>query len=102
MFTAWFVDVDDTARLHVAALLSKSVNNERIFAFAQPYTWNQVLAIMRAAYPSRAFPEDLLDVGTSNLKVPNMRGEQLLQEVFHRDGWTSFNETITKNLEGLK
>jgi hypothetical protein len=98
---AWYVDVDDTARVHVAALLSKSVNNERIFAFARPYSWNQVLAIMRMIYPTRKFPGDIPGVKMSKLKVPTERGEQLLKDVFERDGWTSFEETIRNNLQGL-
>ena len=81
--------------------MSRFVNNERIYAFAKPYTWNEVLAIMRVACPSREFPGDLLGVQRSNLKVPSKRGEELLKAVFGRDGWTTFEETILKNLEGL-
>lgn len=32
----WFVDVQDTARLHVAALVDPSANGKRIYAFAAP------------------------------------------------------------------
>ena len=95
------MDVDDTARIHVAALLSKAVQNERIFAFAEPYTWNEVLAILRRVYPSRKFPDDIQGAERSTLKVPTKRGEQLLKEVFGRDGWSTFEETIMKNLKGL-
>jgi nucleoside-diphosphate-sugar epimerase len=35
----WFVDVQDVGRLHVAALTNPDVNNERIFAFAEPFNW---------------------------------------------------------------
>ncbi len=35
--TEWFVDVQDVARLHVAALINPDVKNERIFAFAYPF-----------------------------------------------------------------
>jgi hypothetical protein len=95
------VDVDDTARLHVATLISKSINNERILAFAKPYTWKEVLSIMREVFPSRNFPEDIQGLEKSNLRVPNERGEGLLKEIFGRDGWTTLEETIRKNLKGL-
>lgn len=33
----WFVDVQDTARLHVAALVNPNIQNERILALAEPF-----------------------------------------------------------------
>ena len=98
---AWYVDVNDTARLHVAALLSKAIQNERIFAFAAPYTWNEILAVMRKAYPSREFPDDIPGVEKSTLQVPTEQGEQLLKDVFGRDGWSTLEETVMNNLKGL-
>jgi hypothetical protein len=82
--------------------LSNSVKNERIFAFAKPYTWNEILSIMRKAYPSRSFPEDLVGVQKSTIQVPTIRGEQLLRDVFGRSGWTPLEETIQNNLKGLE
>ena len=58
--TAWFVDIDDIPRLHAAALARKSIQNERIFAFAVPFSWNQVLGILRKKFPKREFPADVL------------------------------------------
>jgi nucleoside-diphosphate-sugar epimerase len=37
--TEWFVDVQDCARLHVACLINPDVQNERIFAFAEPFNF---------------------------------------------------------------
>lgn len=99
---AWFVDVADTARLHVAALALYSVSNERIFAFAEPYTWNEILAIMREVYPTRKIAEDIKGLEKSRLQVSTKRGEQLLSDVFGKKGWTTLDETIRKNLSGLE
>ncbi|CZT25514.1 uncharacterized protein RCC_11247 [Ramularia collo-cygni] len=41
----WFVDVEDDAKLHVAALIDPECDGQRIFAFAEPYTRNDMLAI---------------------------------------------------------
>ncbi|KAJ7653909.1 NAD-P-binding protein [Mycena polygramma] len=41
----WFINVADTARLHVAALIDPSCNGKRIFAYAEPFNWNDVLAV---------------------------------------------------------
>jgi hypothetical protein len=95
------VNVDDTARLHVAALLYKTVKNERIFAFAKPFTWNDVLNVLRKLYPSKKFSDNIPDEVRSNMSVPTERGAQLLKDVFGRDGWTSLEETIAENVEDL-
>jgi hypothetical protein len=42
IFTEWFVDVQDSARLHVAALTNPDVKNERIIAYAEHCTWKYV------------------------------------------------------------
>ena len=38
----WFVDVQDSARLHVAALTNPDVKNERIIAYGEHFTWKYV------------------------------------------------------------
>lgn len=42
IFAEWFVDVQDTARLHVAALTNPEVKNERIIAYSEHFTWKYV------------------------------------------------------------
>lgn len=42
MLTEWFVDVQDSARLHVAALTNPDVKNERIIAYGEHFTWKYV------------------------------------------------------------
>jgi nucleoside-diphosphate-sugar epimerase len=54
----WFVDVRDDAKLHVAALVDPACNGQRIFAYAEPYNWNDVLAIFRKLKPSKSFLAD--------------------------------------------
>ncbi|OBT66250.1 hypothetical protein VE03_04340 [Pseudogymnoascus sp. 23342-1-I1] len=101
LLPAWYINVADTARLHVAALLDTKVKNERIFGFAGPYTWNGILAILRSAYPGKTFPEDLPVSELSKMSVPNERGEQLLKEVFGK-GWVSLEDTVKENVAGLE
>lgn len=101
MATAWYVNVKDVGRLHVAALISESVRNERVFASASPYTWNQILAVLRKLYPSKAFADDIKGAKLSIMTFPTKRGEQLIQETFGREGWTSFEETVADNVKDL-
>lgn len=95
------MNVKDVGRLHVAALLSESVANERVFASAGPFTWNQILAILRKLYPSKKFANDIEGAKLSVMTVPTKRGEQLLQETFRREGWTSLEQTVAENVKDL-
>ena len=65
---------------------SKSVSNERIFAYAKPYTWNQVLAILRTLCPTKRFADDIPDAKLTNMSVANERGEQLFVDAFGMQG----------------
>ncbi|KAF4624525.1 hypothetical protein G7Y89_g13647 [Cudoniella acicularis] len=57
----YYIDIQDTARLHVAGLTIPDVKNERLFAFATPFNWNNVLRIMRKLRPDHQFIDDYED-----------------------------------------
>jgi hypothetical protein len=95
------VNVKDVGRLHVAALISRSVINERIYAAAAPFSWNQALAILRRLYPSKMIADDIEGSKLSVMTYPTKRGEQLLQEVFGLEGWVSFEQTVAENAKDL-
>ncbi|KAI9660479.1 MAG: hypothetical protein M1821_009829 [Bathelium mastoideum] len=96
----WYVDVEDDARLHVAALTRRDTTGERIFAFTAPFNWNDVLAQYRTMFPGKKFVDDIEGQGRDLSKIPNERAEQLLKEM-GRTGWTSMEETLRKNLESV-
>ncbi len=56
----YYVDVRDTARLHVFALTDPSCDGQRIFAFAAPFNRTDVLKGFRKLFPNRDFPVDRL------------------------------------------
>jgi len=92
----WFVDVRDDAKLHVAALIDPACNGQRIFAYAEPYTWNDVLAVFRKLEPGKSFLTDR-ETGRDLSEVPNAEAEELLKKHYGH-GWTSFEESIRQNL----
>lgn len=94
------VNVKDTARLHVAALLNPEVENERILAFAYPYNWNEILAILRKIQPEKKFPTDIEDEPRDLSNLDNSRGAALLK-AFGRPGFTGLEETVRENVAGL-
>ncbi|KAK0886970.1 hypothetical protein LTR02_017661 [Friedmanniomyces endolithicus] len=95
----WFVDVQDDARLHVAALIDPSCNGKRIFAFAKPYTCNEILAIFRKAYPDRKFMDDR-DMGEDLSEIPTKFAEELLRKHYGK-GWTSLEESVKAGVANL-
>jgi len=95
----YFVNVLDAALLHVVALTNPSVQNERLFAFAEPFNWNDVLEIMRRLYPDREFPEDI-ECGRDLSVVDNRKAKELLRGM-GREGWTGLEESVRENVVGL-
>lgn len=91
----WYVDVEDTALLHVAALAEEDVQGERLFAFGGRYTYNEVLAIFRKEYPDRKFVNDIKELG-HNGTVDNERSVELLKRLGKKDGFSTLEEVIKK------
>lgn len=100
-YLEWFVNTKDTARLHVAALTDPSQNKQRIFAFAAPFNWNDIFAVFRKCYPNQKVMDDVPDLGRDLSVVPNEDAEELLRKHFGRPGFTSLEETVKENLEGM-
>jgi len=47
----WYVDVEDTAKLHVAALLDESVNHQRLWAASGPLCAFDVQEVLKEVKP---------------------------------------------------
>ncbi|KAL9017933.1 MAG: hypothetical protein Q9185_004745 [Variospora sp. 1 TL-2023] len=93
----WMVDVQDTARLHVAALVDPDVQGRRILAYAFPFNWNDVFACLRKLDAGRKLPDDLEGLGHDIGTIDTELGRELLRR-FGREGWTSFEESVRENL----
>lgn len=101
-FPEWFVNVEDCTRLHVVALVNPDVNGERIFAFATPFNWTDIVKILRKLRPNiDLIPDpppnegrDLSDV------ILSRRAEQLLRDFLGRSGWVSLEDSIADGIRG--
>lgn len=89
----YYINVQDNARVHVAALIYSDVVGERLFTFAHPYSWNDILGVFRKLYPDRKFIDDIPDIGRDLSKVANERAESLLER-FDLPGWTSLEDSV--------
>ncbi|EIM82969.1 NAD-P-binding protein [Stereum hirsutum FP-91666 SS1] len=83
----YFVDVRDTARFHVIALTNPAVKSERILAYAEPYNWSKILDILRKAYPTRKWPDNIPDEPKDlcTLTEARSRAIELLKELGRKD-----------------
>ncbi|KAM0553255.1 hypothetical protein ACHAPJ_007544 [Fusarium lateritium] len=97
----YFVDVQDTAKLHVAGTILSDVQGERIFAWAEPFNFDSILATLRSQNPKKSFVEnfhssrDLADVGK-----PRSRAIELLQAL-GKSMFTSLEDSIRLNTQDL-
>lgn len=93
----YYVDTQDVGRLHAAALTQPGMKGERIFGFAEPWSWNDVLHIFREKFPGHEFVEDFPDLGRDVGRVPNARAAELLRGMYRR-GFTPLEESIVENV----
>ncbi|KAM0414701.1 hypothetical protein ACHAPT_013440 [Fusarium lateritium] len=89
----YFVDVQDVARLHVAGATLSEVRDKRIFAFAEQFSWNAILDVMRRHSPEREFIADFSGGQDTAEITPRAYAEQLLRDL-GEPGWTSLQDTI--------
>ncbi|RMX90014.1 hypothetical protein D0869_00441 [Hortaea werneckii] len=96
----YFVDVRDTARLHVAALIDPACNGQRIFAFAEPFNWADVIDVFKKINPEGDFPAPPENEGRDLSKIPNEDAVALLQKHFGQ-GWVGLEESLRENVKGV-
>ncbi len=99
------MDVRDTARLHVAALLDPTVQSERLFAFAGPYNWNDVIDILKKLRPeNKEIPMAPEDEGRdlSDVHEASKRAEQLIRSFFGIKGWINLEDSLAGGIADLK
>ncbi|WYZ42275.1 hypothetical protein EsH8_V_001170 [Colletotrichum jinshuiense] len=94
----YYIDVQDSARLLVAALSLSSLENERIFAYRYQGTWNDLRRRVRELYPDRSdvITGDDLEIegmDLSDATGPIQRAEKVLREV-GQQGFTSEDDML--------
>ena len=101
----WWINVVDVARVHVAALLSSTVSNERLFAFAGPFNWTDYIAILKKLRPeNKLIPDGPKDEGRdlSDVWEASRRAEELVKEFFGTKGWVGLEESLADGIADLK
>ncbi|KIW24729.1 uncharacterized protein PV07_10424 [Cladophialophora immunda] len=100
----WYIDVRDDARVHVAALLDPTVQNERLFAFAGPYNWTDVINILTKLRPNNTkIPKAPSEEGRDLTDIKgSKRAEDLIKSFFGVSGWTSLEDSLAAGIADLK
>ncbi|KAF3399498.1 hypothetical protein DPV78_006435 [Talaromyces pinophilus] len=100
----WYVDVEDTALLHLAALTLPEVQGERLLAFAGQYSWTQILEILHRRFPGRirlkALPTDGQEVVDKG-EVDNRWSIEVLKIMGKKEGFASLEDTLAKAMETI-
>lgn len=97
----WMVNVQDTARLHVAALIDPSCAGQRIFAFAEPFNCNDLLGLFRKHYPNHSFLQDQEGLARDLSEIPNQDAAELLRK-HHGKGWTGLEDSLIQTFANVK
>jgi hypothetical protein len=79
--------------LHVAALVYSEIDGERLFAYAERWNFNDLLAIYRKHYPGKTFVKDIDGLGKDWVVPPTARAEEVLKWV-KGSGWDGLEETV--------
>ncbi|KAM0284158.1 hypothetical protein ACHAQH_002148 [Verticillium albo-atrum] len=74
--------------------------SERILAFNVPFNWNTILEAFRGLFPDRSFPENR-ELGSDLSEVDNALGAELLEKWYGLKGYTSLEESLKQNVEGI-
>jgi nucleoside-diphosphate-sugar epimerase len=90
----YFIDVRDTAKLHIAALVDPDTSSERLWGFAERFNWNTILAIFRKLWPERKFVEDLPGQGWDETTISTESALKTLKTVYGQEGWTTLERSI--------
>jgi nucleoside-diphosphate-sugar epimerase len=74
----WYIHPVDDALLHISALIHSDVKTERLFGFAEPWSYNKMMDIWRKLYPERKFPDNIEGMGVDRMSLPNARAEEVM------------------------
>lgn len=91
------VDVEDNALLHLAALTMPDVQNERVIAIADRFTYNDMLDMMARYDPQKKLPEKLENQPPVCTEFDTKRSLELLGR-YGRSGFIPVEESVRRCL----
>lgn len=97
-----FVNTVDTALLCLAGVTLEEVKGERLFAFAAPYGWKDILEIINRRFPAlKKLEVDEIDEPKKDCgEVDNKRAEEVLR-MLGTDGFKSLEDTVVEAVQAF-
>ena len=93
----WFVDVQDVARLHLAATTVGSVKSQRLFAYGAPFSWNRVVEILKVTRTEAHYGETDPNEGQCLSEPARGIATELLR-LLDRPGWTTLEDSVRETV----
>jgi hypothetical protein len=97
------VDVQDSALLHVAALILPDIKSQRIFAVSTPWNIQSITQLLQGLYPERGIQSglDVEDLGVDMTVFKDTgKAEELLRRM-GRQGWTDLETSVERSCESF-
>ncbi|KAI9723450.1 MAG: hypothetical protein M1828_004180 [Chrysothrix sp. TS-e1954] len=93
----YYVNVADNAKVHVAAMLMGDVERERLYTWAEPFNFNDLVNTMaqlekEGMKPGKQLPTTVEGIGRDLSTVDTKRPLELLSRM-GQEGWTGFRES---------
>ncbi|CAN9161735.1 unnamed protein product [Alternaria sp. RS040] len=95
----YYVHVQDVARLHVAGLIHPTTTDERIFAFAAPYSINEFFDIFAKAVPGYKNQEKLAGLDFPLAEIGHRGKAEALLKDMGQPGFAGLEETIVSSIQ---
>ena len=94
-----FVNLQDCALLHLAALVNEDLQGQRILALGEAFDFNKIVDILNELSPENNLPEKLGDSTKPQATIDTTRETELLKAI-GKDGFTGLKESIRLCIEG--
>ncbi|KAK3687074.1 hypothetical protein LTR37_019188 [Vermiconidia calcicola] len=99
--TGYSVDVQDSALLHVAALILPEVSGQRIFAASTPWNIQSLVQLLRGLYPHKNIGGEIPDLGVDQTVFTDAgKAEELLRRM-GKQGWTDLETSVERTCESF-
>lgn len=90
--------------MHAVALLDPKVESQRLFAFAGPYNWTDIIGVLHKLRPGNTkIPQAPENEGRDLFDMkPSKRGEELIKNFFGVPGWKDLETSIAEGIADME
>ena len=93
----WFVDVEDVAKLHVAALIDETVDRQRIWAASAPFCASEVQGALKEVKPDYKERDVSAYPPRPDIVIDNSKSIALLEK-HYGSGFNALKTAVKANL----